>query len=105
MMASKSSSTSGSFSLKLALVYLLSSFLASLLFSALALRSRSNGNGGWVWIVLSLICLIVFGTISYSLIITSSPTHDSGWYYLGCSALFANGLSVLLLIVAFFKRK
>jgi hypothetical protein len=105
MKANKSSSTSGSSSLKLALVYLLSSFLASLVFSVLALRSRSNGNGGWAWIVLSIICVIVFGTISYSLIVTSSPTKDSGWYYLGCSTFFANGLSVILLIVAFFKRK
>jgi hypothetical protein len=104
MKARKPSNASGSFSLKLAFVYLLFSFLASLAFSILAFKRRSKGKGGWGWIILSLICAVLFGTISYSLVITSSPALDSGWYYLGMSTLCANVLSVLVLLISLSKR-
>jgi uncharacterized membrane protein HdeD (DUF308 family) len=100
----KESEGSAGFSLAFVLLYLLSSFFASLLFSCLMFRSRSNGNGGWGWMILSLICAFVFGYISLAFVETCSPTQDAGWYYLGYSTLIANGFSMLILLLAIFKR-
>jgi hypothetical protein len=92
-------------SLAIVIVYLISSFFASLIFSFLAFRSRKNGKGGWGWIFLSLLCAIVFGYLSLAFIETSSPTHDKGWYYLGCSTLVSNAISMLILVFSFFIKR
>jgi hypothetical protein len=97
------SSSLSHFSLKFILFYLLSSFFGALIFSILAYKSRTNGNGGWGWIVLSVIFAAVFGSISYALISTSSPNHDSAWYYLGLSAITANAIAVIILLISLKK--
>lgn len=93
-------------SLWIVLLYLASSFFAALVFSILFARARGQGRAGIGWVLLTLLCAGVFGTISYSLFVTSSPAHDLGWYYLGLSTLVANGLALLILFLAlFFKRR
>jgi hypothetical protein len=92
-------------SLAIVIVYLISSFFASFIFSCLAFRSRKNGKGGWGWIVLSLVCVVIFGYLSLAFIKTSSPTHDKGWYYLGCSTLVSNAISMLILFFSFFIKR
>jgi hypothetical protein len=79
------------------ILYLVSSFLSALIFSVLAVRARNNGGSGAVWIVLSVLAAIFFGTIAYSLVITSSPTHDRGWYYMGATTLVSNLLALVIL--------
>jgi len=86
-------------------LYLLFSFFSALLFSILLWRARGKGRAGIGWIVLTLLAAGVFGTISYSLVITSSPGHDAGWYYLGLSALVANGVALLILILSLFIKR
>ncbi len=85
----------------LAIVYLLSSFFSSLVFSILAYRSRKRGNSGIGWIILSLLCMGFFGVIAYSLIMTSGPAKDAGWYYLGLATMASNGCSLLEMILSF----
>jgi ABC-type transport system involved in multi-copper enzyme maturation permease subunit len=92
-------------SLWMVIIYLVSSFFSALIFSILFRRARRQGRGGVGWLLLALLAAGVFGTISYSLVHTSSPAHDAGWYYLGLSTLVANGLALLILFLAlFFKR-
>jgi len=92
-------------SLWIVLLYLLSSLLSALLFSILFWRARGQGRAGIGWVLLTLVAAGVFGTISYSLFTTSSPAHDAGWYYLGLSTLAANGLALLILVLALFARR
>jgi hypothetical protein len=54
--------------------------------------------------LLALLAVGVFGTISYSLVFTSGPGHDAGWYYLGYSTLVANGVALLILFLSFFIK-
>jgi hypothetical protein len=54
--------------------------------------------------LLALLAAGVFGTISYSLVFTSGPGHDAGWYYLGYSTLVANGVALLILFLSFFIK-
>ena len=84
--------------------YLLSSIFAGLLFSGLAMKAKSNGGSGIGWGLLSLICIAFFGYIGYALIVTSSPTVDSFWYYLGITSLIANSLALLILLLTILKR-
>jgi hypothetical protein len=92
-------------SLRIVIIYLLSSFFAGLLFSILALRSRKNGNSGIGWIFLSICCITFFGAISYSLFKTSSPNHDAFWYYLGIITLVANGMALLISFFTVFSKR
>jgi hypothetical protein len=92
-------------SLAIVIVYLISSFFASFIFSCLAFQSRKNGKGGWGWIFLSLVCFLIFGYLSLAFVETSSPTHDKGWYYLGCSTLVSNAFSMLILFISFFIKR
>ena len=84
--------------------YLLSSIFAGLLFSGLAMKAKSNGGSGFGWGILSLICIAFFGYIGYALIVTSSPTVDSFWYYLGITSLIANSLALLILLLKILNR-
>ena len=84
--------------------YLLSSIFAALIFSRLAMKAKSNGGSGIGWGILSLICIAFFSYIGYALIVTSSPTVDSFWYYLGITSLIANALAALILLLTILKR-
>jgi hypothetical protein len=92
-------------SLWMVILYLLGSFFSALIFSVLFWRARGQGRAGIGWVLLTLVAAGVFGTISYSLVHTSSPTHDAGWYYLGLSTLVANGLALLILFLALFLKR
>jgi hypothetical protein len=92
-------------SMAIVIVYLISSFFASIIFSCLAFQSRKNGNGGWGWIILSLVCVVIFGYLSLAFIETSSPTHDKGWYYLGCSTLVSNAISMFIMFFSLFIKR
>ncbi len=87
-------------SLWMVIIYLVSSFFSALIFSIFR-RARRQGRGGVGWLLLALLAAGVFGTISYSLVFTSSPGHDAGWYYLGLSTLAANGVALLILFLSF----
>ena len=104
-MTRKNTDNTSSTSLAMVVIYLISSFFAGLIFSILAFRSRKNGRSGIGWIILSLLCISIFGFISYSLIYTSSPHKDAGWYWLGISTLIANGIAVLVVLKSFFVQK
>ena len=91
-------------SLLILLGYLISSIFAGLIFSGLAMKAKSNGGSGIGWGLLSLICIAFFGYIGYALIVTSSPTVDSFWYYLGITSLIANSLALLILLLTILKR-
>jgi hypothetical protein len=92
-------------SLWIVVLYLVSSFFSALLFGVLFWRARGQGRAGIGWMLLTVVAAGVFGTISYSLFTTSSPAHDAGWYYLGLCTLVANGLALLVLLLALFVRR
>lgn len=92
-------------SLKMLSIYLASSFFSGLLFSILAVRARKKGNSGFGWVFLSICCIAFFGVIAYSLVKTSSPSHDVAYYYLGISTLFANGLALFISFLTFFIKR
>lgn len=92
------------YSLLTAILYLVFSFLGGLTFSILALRAKRNNNTVFWWFILALIFIGFFGVLSFSLVFTSGPGKDAGWYYLGLSTLFANGIALLILIVTLFTK-
>jgi hypothetical protein len=80
------------------LLYLFLSIFAALIFSILYRRSVNKGNKGIIWIVLSVLCALFYGTIAFSLVVTSTPTVDAGYFWLGIITMVANSLAILLLI-------
>jgi drug/metabolite transporter (DMT)-like permease len=92
-------------SLRFLIWYLLFSFFLGLVFSIFALRARNRGKYGFGWMFLSLLSCAFFGTIAFSLLKTSSPMHDAGWYYLGASTLITNGIAVFILVITLFKKR
>jgi hypothetical protein len=80
------------------LLYLFLSIFAALIFSILYRRSVNKGKKGIIWIVLSVLCALFYGTIALSLVVTSTPTVDAGYFWLGVITIFANSLAILLLI-------
>jgi hypothetical protein len=85
--------------------YLISSVFAGLIFSGIALRSRNQGNTGIGWGLLSLVCIGIFVFMGYAFFKTSSPHSDAFYYYLGIVTLVANSLALIILFLAFFKRR
>lgn len=96
-------SSQGRSSARFVLVYLVLSIFSALVFSVLYRRAVNKGGKGIIWFILTVVCAALYGTIGYSLVLTSSPTVDSGYYYLGLTTLISNGLAVLVLVFRFFK--
>lgn len=101
-MVRKSTDNSGKISSRIVLIYLLSSFFAGLIFAGLAHSAKKRGNLVIGWYLLSMICIGLFGIISYSLFATSSPTKDAFYYWLGISTLISNTIAVIILIKTLF---
>jgi flagellar basal body-associated protein FliL len=80
------------------LLYLFLSIFAALVFSILYMRSVNKGKKGIVWIVFAVLCALFYGTIALSLVVTSSPNVDAGYFWLGVITLVSNSLAILLLI-------
>jgi hypothetical protein len=80
------------------LLYLFLSIFAALVFSILYRRSVNKGKKGIVWIVFAVLCALFYGTIAFSLVVTSSPNIDAGYFWLGVITLVSNALALLLLI-------
>ena len=80
------------------LLYLFLSFFVALVFSVLYRRSVNKVNKGIVWIVFAVLCALFYGTIALSLVVTSSPNVDAGYYWLGIITLVSNSLALLLII-------
>jgi hypothetical protein len=92
-------------SLIILIVYLVSSIFAGLIFSVLSLRNKSMGGSGIGFGILSVICIAAFGYMGYGFYVTSSPNHDTFYYYLGIVTLIANGLATLILIATILKKR
>ena len=80
------------------LLYLFLSIFAALIFSVLYRRSVNNGSKGILWIILAVLSALFYGTIALSLVITSSPSVDAGYFWLGVITLAANSLAIVLMI-------
>jgi predicted permease len=80
------------------LLYLFLSIFAALVFSILYRRSINKGKKGIVWIVFAVLCALFYGTIALSLVVTSSPNVDAGYFWLGVATLVSNALALLLII-------
>jgi hypothetical protein len=80
------------------LLYLFLSIFAALVFSILYRRSVNKGNKGIIWIIFSVLCALFYGTIAFSLVVTSTPKVDAGYFWLGIITMVANSLAILLLI-------
>jgi len=92
------------FSLAFVILYLLFSLMGGLAFSILAFRAKKNNKTVFWWFLLSLCFIAIFCTISYSLVITSGPNKDAGWYYLGVSTLCANALALFILLLTIITK-
>jgi hypothetical protein len=90
--------------LRTLLLFLLSSCLGGLLFSILALRAKRKQKTVFWWFLLSLIFIAIFGFLSYTLVLTSSPTKDSSYYYLGMVSLVSNSFALIILIATLFSK-
>jgi hypothetical protein len=80
------------------LLYLFLSIFAALVFSILYRRSVNRGNNGIIWIVLSVLCALFYGIIAFSLVATSTPSIDAGYFWLGIITMITNSLAILLLL-------
>jgi quinol-cytochrome oxidoreductase complex cytochrome b subunit len=80
------------------LLYLFLSIFAALVFSILYRRSVNKGKKGIVWIVFAVLCALFYGTIALSLVVTSSPNLDAGYFWIGIITLVSNALALLLII-------
>jgi hypothetical protein len=80
------------------LLYLFLSIFSALILSIRYRRSVNEGNKGIIWVVMSVICALFYGTMSLSLVVTSTPTIDAGYFWLGVITLAANSLAILLII-------
>jgi heme A synthase len=78
--------------------------LGGLLFSILALRAKRKQKTVFWWFLLSLIFIAIFGFLSYTLVLTSSPTKDSSYYYLGMVSLVSNSIALIILIATLFSK-
>jgi hypothetical protein len=86
------------------LLYLFSSFFSGLLFSILALRAKSRNKTSFWWGLLSLICIVFFSVLSFSLFKTSSPIKDVVYYYVGLGSLITNSIAIVLLLITIFTN-
>ena len=93
----------GRSSARIVLVYLVLSIFSALVFSVLYWRAVNKDGKGILWFLLTVVCAALYGTIGYSFILTSSPTVDAGYFYLGFTTLISNGLAVLVLFFRYFK--
>ena len=80
------------------LLYLFLSIFAALVFSILYRRSVNKGKKGIVWIVFAVLCALFYGIIALSLVVTSSPNVDAGYFWLGVITLVSNVLALILII-------
>jgi len=94
----------GRTSLIIVLLYLFLSIFSSFIFSILYRRTVNKGNKGIIWFVLTIVCALFYGTIALSLVVTSSPSIDAGYYYLGLITIVSNSLALLLLFHKLIKR-
>jgi len=86
------------------LPYILSSFFSGLVFAIVALIAKKKGKI-YIWkLLLSIICIILFSILSYSLVYTSSPKKDAFYFYLGLSSLISNVIAVFVLIRTFLVK-
>lgn len=92
------------YSLQIVLLYLVLSFFGGLAFSILALRAKKNNNTVIGWFILAILFIGFFGLISYSLVFTSGPEKDAGWYYLGIATLAANTLATFILFITLLTK-
>ena len=51
-----------------------------------------------------LIFIAIFGFLSYTLVLTSSPTKDFSYYYLGIVSLVSNLIALIILITTLFSK-
>jgi hypothetical protein len=68
-------------------------------------RSINNGNSGIGWLLLTGLSVLFYGIIAVSLVKTSSPNHDAGYYWLGVITICSNTLAIILLILKLIKGK
>ena len=80
------------------LLYLFLSIFTALIFSIRYRRSVNEGNKGIIWVVMAVLCALFYGTMALSLVVTSTPTIDAGYFWLGVITLAANSLAILLII-------
>jgi surface polysaccharide O-acyltransferase-like enzyme len=92
-------------SLYMILLYLVLSVFSALVFSMLFRRSVTKGNKGIGWLLLTILSVLFYGTIAISLIKTSSPNHDAGYFWLGVVTVCSNILALILLVLKLIKRK
>jgi heme A synthase len=78
--------------------------LGGLLFSILALRAKRKQKTVFWWFLLSLIFIAIFGFLSYSMVLTSNPTQDSIYYYIGAISLVSNSIALIILIATLFSK-
>jgi hypothetical protein len=93
------------FSLYIVLFYLVLSIFSALVFTMLYRRSINNGNSGIGWLLLTVLSVLFYGIIAVSLVKTSSPNHDAGYYWLGVITICSNTLAIILLILKLIKGK
>lgn len=98
MVARKPSNTaSGKGSLVIIIVYLVLSIFSALVFSVLFRKSVSSGKKGIGWFILTILSVAFYGFLAYSLVVTSSPQKDAGYYWIGITTLITNSLALILL--------
>lgn len=90
--------------LLLLVIYLLSSFFGAFLFSILALRAKRKGETVWGWLLLSLLFILIFSVLSYSIVATSSPTKDSVYFFVGVLSLASNFIALVILTYALLSK-
>jgi hypothetical protein len=80
-------------------------YFAGFILAIKAHYNKTLGEGYIVWSIFSLLSAVFFGYMALSLIVTSSPSNDVFWYYIGWSAIVLNGIGVLIVFYNFIRTE
>ena len=86
-------------------LFLLLFFFAGLFLAIKAHSEKTVGDSHVFWSIAALLSAALFGYLSLSLITTSSPNHDSFYYYLGWSSILLNSTGVIIVIYNFIRNE
>ena len=87
------------------ILFLILSVLSGLILSIWALLNKTSGKGYVVQLVFGLVCIVLFGYVSYHFYMEGQGAGNQMiWYYFGMIGTYSNGLAALIWILTLFIK-
>jgi hypothetical protein len=87
------------------IVLILSFILSGLILSIWSLKNKKSNKGYVIQLVLGLICIVLFGYVSYHFYMEGLGSGNQMiWYYFGMIGTYSNGLAALIWILTLFIK-